>query len=154
MKYVIVFSFILIAGCNQYTRDNTPERIITAEYIQTEEFAKQNLPFSQVVKHDNILYVSGQVGDLPETGELIEGGIGPETRQTMLNIKAILEANGSSMDKIIKCTCMLGDINDWAEMSKEYMTFFPNHKPARSAFGTTGLALGAAVEIECMAAAN
>ncbi|NJN41828.1 MAG: RidA family protein [Flammeovirgaceae bacterium] len=118
--------------------------------METEEFSKRNLPFSQAVQIENIIYLSGQIGDL-ETGELIEGGIIPETNQTMMNIKKVLEENGSSMDNIIKCTCMLADIAEWGQMSAEYLKYFPNHKPARSAFGTTGLALGARVEIECIA---
>ncbi|WP_373397183.1 RidA family protein [Algoriphagus halophilus] len=75
----------------------------------------------------------------------------PEAQQTMLNIKNILEENGSSMDNVIKCTCMLADMNEWPVLNNEYLKFFPNNKPARSAFGTNGLALNARVEIECMA---
>ena len=126
-------------------------RNLKATYIQKEEFSKQNLPFSQAVQYGNIIYVSGQIGDLEETGELIEGGIIPEINQTMKNIKKVLEQNGSSMDNIIKCTCMLAENSEWSQMNSEYVKFFPNHKPARSAFATTGLSLGARVEIECMA---
>jgi len=118
-------------------------------YIQTEKFARQAPPFSQAVQVDNILYLSGQIG-VSETGR-VSGGIVPEMKQTMENIKEVLEQNGSSMDKVIKCTCMLADINERAAMNSEYIKYFPNHKPARSSFGTTGLALGARVEIECMA---
>jgi 2-iminobutanoate/2-iminopropanoate deaminase len=118
-------------------------------YIQTEKFAKAGLPFSQAVQIDNIIYLSGQIGGT-ETG-LVPGGIGPETKQIMENMKAILEQNSSSMDKIIKCTCMLADIKEWSAMSTEYIKYFPTHKPARSAFATSGLAQGARVEIECMA---
>ena len=120
-------------------------------YIETEEFTAQGMPFSMGVQYGDMLYLSGQAGALVETGELVEGGIQAETRQTMLNIKSVLEANGSSLDQVIKCSCMLADIAEWGAMSEEYVKFFPNHKPARSAFGTTGLALGARVEIECMA---
>lgn len=120
-------------------------------YIETEEFTAQGMPFSMGVQYGDMLYLSGQAGALVETGELVEGGIQAETRQTMLNIKSVLEANGSSLDQVIKCSCMLADIAEWGAMSEEYVKFFPNHKPARSAFGTTGLALGARLEIECMA---
>lgn len=120
-------------------------------FIQTEEFAARGLPFSEAAKVGNILFLSGQIGDQAETGKLVEGGIKAETRQTMLNIKSVLERNGLSMENIFKCTCMLADINEWADMSAEYIKFFPENKPARSAFATTGLALGARVEIECMA---
>ncbi len=69
----------------------------------------------------------------------------------MENIREVLERNGSSMDRIVKCTVMLADIAEWAEMNAVYVTYFPEHRPARSAFGTSGLALGARVEIECLA---
>jgi len=110
-----------------------------------------NYPFSEVVKVGDMYYLSGQIGYSNETEKVVEGGIGPETKQTMENIKSVLEKNGLSMDNVIKCTCMLADIDEWADMNKEYVKFFPNHKPARSAFATNGLALGARVEIECIA---
>ncbi len=70
----------------------------------------------------------------------------------MEQIKALLEANGSSMNNVVKCTVMLADIGEWAQMNAVYVTFFPDNKPARSAFGTSGLAIGARVEIECVGA--
>ena len=120
------------------------------EYLQTDEHASLGRPFSEAVRVGNMLYLSGKIGNIPGEG-VVPGGIGPETRQTMLNIKEVLERYGSSMDNVIKCLCMLEDINDWADMSKEYIKFFPNHKPARSAFAGSGLAAGAKVEIECIA---
>ncbi|MBC8344709.1 MAG: RidA family protein [Candidatus Marinimicrobia bacterium] len=143
MKHrILYFALIFIISCQQQPK---------TEYLQTESHAKQGLPFSEAVKVGNMLYLSGQVGNTPGTLNLVEGGIGPETRQTMENIKEVLERYGSSMDKVVKCLCMLEDINEWAAMSAEYVKFFPNHKPARSAFAGTGLAIGAKVEIECMA---
>jgi 2-iminobutanoate/2-iminopropanoate deaminase len=79
------------------------------------------------------------------------GGIAPETRQTMENIKATLERHGSSLDHVVKVTVMLADMGEWAKMNQVYVTYFPTHLPARSAFGTTGLAFDARVEIECVA---
>ncbi|MDP6593638.1 MAG: RidA family protein [Candidatus Marinimicrobia bacterium] len=121
------------------------------EYLQSEAFAGQNLPFSEAVRVGNMLYLSGQVGNRPGSLEVVEGGIGPETQQTMENIKDVLERYGSSLDEVVKCTCMLTDISEWGDMSKVYAEFFPDRKPARSAFAGTGLALGAKVEIECWA---
>jgi 2-iminobutanoate/2-iminopropanoate deaminase len=141
---ILLFTFF-ISSCNN------PPQEKKAIYLQTDEFAKFDFPFCEAVKYGDMLYLSGQVGEIMETGKLVEGGIIPETNQTMQNIKTVLEQNGSSLDNVIKCTCMLADINDWAAMSKEYVKYFPNHRPARSAFGTTGLALGSKVEIECMA---
>ena len=121
-------------------------------YSQSEEYEKNNFPFSEAVRYGDILYLSGQVGSISDDmNVLVEGGIGPETKQTRTNIKATLEKYGATMDDVIKCTCMLADIEDWGLMSEEYIKFFPNHKPARSTFAGSGLALGARVEIECMA---
>tara|TARA_Y100000782_G_scaffold18536_1_gene19214 strand:- start:1218 stop:1661 length:444 start_codon:yes stop_codon:yes gene_type:complete len=147
MKNLIVFLFGLcfLLSCQSQQK---------VEYLQTEKFAKQNMPFSEAVRVGNMLYLSGQVGNIPGEMNVVSGGIGPETRQTMENIKEVLERYGSSMDQVVKCLCMLEDINEWAEMSAEYVKFFPNHKPARSAFAGSGLAIGAKVEIECWATIN
>ena len=147
MKNLIVFLFGLcfLLSCQSQQK---------VEYLQSEKFAKQNMPFSEAVQVGNMLYLSGQVGNIPGEMNVVSGGIGPETRQTMENIKEVLERYGSSMDQVVKCLCMLEDINEWAEMSGEYVKFFPNHKPARSAFAGSGLAIGAKVEIECWATIN
>lgn len=117
----------------------------------TAQSTTSELPFSKAVKVENMLYLSGELGVKPGTLDLVSGGIGPETRQTMENIQATLEENGSSMDKVVKCLVMLADINEWAAMNEVYRTFFKTPYPARSALGSSGLALGARVEIECMA---
>ena len=109
-----------------------------------------NLPFSEAVRVGNVLYLSGQIG-LDNSGKLVSGGIAAETRQTLENIKVVLERYGSSMEKVVKCTVMLADIREWDEMNKVYLTFFHNELPARSALGASGLALMARVEIECIA---
>ncbi|PCJ47077.1 MAG: hypothetical protein COA72_07675 [Candidatus Neomarinimicrobiota bacterium] len=147
MKNLIVFLFGLcfLLSCQSQQK---------VEYLQSEKFAKQNMPFSEAVQVGNMLYLSGQVGNIPGEMNVVPGGIGHETRQTMENIKEVLERYGSSMDQVVKCLCMLEDINEWAEMSAEYVKFFPNHKPARSAFAGSGLAIGAKVEIECWATIN
>jgi reactive intermediate/imine deaminase len=98
-----------------------------------------------------MLYLSGQIGT-DSTGRLVPGGIGPETRQTMENIRAVLEANESSLDRVVKCLVMLADMGEWGAMNQVYVEYFPTHLPARSALGANGLALGARVEIECTAA--
>ena len=107
--------------------------------------------FSEVVRVGNMLYLSGQLG-INASGALVPGGIKAETKQVMDNIRGILEKNGSGMEHVVKCTVMLLDIADRPAMSEVYVSFFPKERmPARSTFGTTGLALGARVEIECMA---
>jgi 2-iminobutanoate/2-iminopropanoate deaminase len=109
------------------------------------------LPFSEAVSVGNMLYLSGQLGT-DSTGRLVAGGIRAETRQALSNIEAALERNGFTLDQVVKCTVMLADIGEWAAMNEVYLTFFRSHRPARSAFGTSGLALGARIELECMAA--
>jgi 2-iminobutanoate/2-iminopropanoate deaminase len=110
----------------------------------------ENMPFSSAVRVGHLLFVSGALGYDSEAQALVEGGIGPETKKTLENIKATLEANGSSMNNVVKCTVFLADIAEWAAMNEVYVTFFGN-KPARSALGVNGLALGARTEIECIA---
>jgi reactive intermediate/imine deaminase len=112
--------------------------------------AAATLPFSTAVRVGHMLYLSGTLGT-DSTNKLVPGGIAAETRQTMTNIKRTLEANGSSMDRVVKCLVMLADIAEWGQMNTVYVTFFPTHRPARSALGASGLALNARVEIECMA---
>ncbi len=110
-----------------------------------------SLPFSAAVRVGDMLYLSGQIGT-DSTGKLVAGGIAPETRQTMENIRAVVERNGSSMERVVKCLVMLRDMDEWGAMNQVYVTYFPGHLPARSAMGASGLALGARVEIECLAA--
>lgn len=112
------------------------------------------LPFSTAVRVGNVIYLSGQVGTKPGTRELAAGGVGPETRQTLENIKQTLQYAGSAMDRVVKCTVFLKDIADYAAMNEVYATFFPKDPPARSTVAGSGLALGARVEIECMALAG
>ena len=107
-------------------------------------------PFSPAVRVGNMLYLSGQIGTGPD-GRLVPGGIEAETRQTMEDIRDVLLRRGSSLDRVVKCTVMLADMREWEAMNGVYTTYFPRNKPARSALGASGLALGARVEIECWA---
>ena len=100
-----------------------------------------------------MLYLSGQIGT-DSAGRLVPGGIRAETRQTLNNIRDIVTRSGSSMDRVVKCTVMMADMAEWPVMNEVYATYFPTHKPARSAFGATGLALNARTEIECWALAK
>ena len=111
----------------------------------------KDLPFSEAVRVKNMLYLSGQIGIGDSSMKLVPGGIVAETRQVMENIKATLEKCGSSLDHVIKATVMLADISEWGEMNNVYVQFFSKHLPARSALGANGLAMGARVEIECIA---
>ena len=111
----------------------------------------EGLPFSSAVRVGDILYLSGQVGALPGTRQLAAGGVAAETRQAMENIKQVLEYAGSSLDRVVKCTVFLLDISDYAAMNEVYASFFESDPPARSTLAASGLALGAQVEIECIA---
>ncbi|HUF35961.1 MAG TPA: Rid family hydrolase [Gemmatimonadales bacterium] len=109
-----------------------------------------SLPFSAAVRAAPLLFLAGQLGT-DSTLRLVPGGIGPETRQAMENIRALVTRAGGTMDRIVKCTVMLADITEWSAMNREYVKFFSGPMPARSALGAAGLAMGARVEIECIA---
>lgn len=111
----------------------------------------RNLPFSEAVRVGDMLYLSGQIGNRPGTLEIVPGGIQAETRQCLENVKAILERNGSSLGRVVKCTVFLADIDEWPAFNAIYRTYFPASPPARSALAASGLALGARVEVECIA---
>ncbi|MBW7933835.1 MAG: RidA family protein [Gemmatimonadaceae bacterium] len=116
-------------------------------------FGAPTRPFSPAVRVGNLLYLAGQIGtDAAASGTVVPGGIAAETKQTLENIRRVLEATGSSMDRVVKCTVFMADMKEWDAMNAVYRTFFtaPNF-PARSAFGANGLALNARVEIECVA---
>jgi 2-iminobutanoate/2-iminopropanoate deaminase len=111
-----------------------------------------DFPFAEAVAYEGVLYLSGDVGT-DALGKLVDGGIGPESRQTMENIKATLSRHGLEMVDIIKCTVFLADISEWPEFNEVYAAYFEQgHYPARSALAASGLALGALVEGECIAA--
>ncbi|CAN5802804.1 hypothetical protein BH23GEM9_BH23GEM9_16760 [soil metagenome] len=109
------------------------------------EFIGNGRFLSSAVRVGNTLYLSGQLGIRGERG------ITPETRATMESISTILEANGSTMDDVVKCTVFLADFAEWGAMNEVYATYFPKHRPARSAVAVSGMAGNARVEIECMA---
>ena len=147
MKKIILLLFIITTSCI-YNNDARTQ----IDYYNSENTKKLDFPFSDATIVNNVIYVAGQVGNIPGTNEIVLGGIKEETKQTMKNIESVLLKLGSSMDKVFKCTCMLSDISEWSQMSEEYIKFFrDNKRPSRSAFAGTGLALGAKVEIECWA---
>lgn len=111
----------------------------------------RGLPFSMAVRVGNLLYLSGQIGNVPGTRQLADTGIAGQTRQALENIKTVLAAAGSALDRVVKCTVFLVDIRDYAKMNEVYATYFPTDPPARSTVAGSGLALGARVEVECLA---
>lgn len=150
---VAVLVFSLVRGPRAKDIDIEVERTVPAEVEYLTPFGKPTRPFSPAVRVGDVIFLSGQIGtDASANGGLIAGGIEAETRQTLENVKRTVEAVGSSMDKIVKCTVMMADMAEWDRMNVVYREFFPEGRlPARSAFGASGLALGARVEIECIA---
>jgi 2-iminobutanoate/2-iminopropanoate deaminase len=124
------------------------------EFLDSGKVVPANLPFSEAVRVDHTLYLSGQVGIVPGTMQLVAGGLEAETRQAMDNIRTTLQAHGLVMGDLVKCTVMLADMARWNEFNAVYRTYFSGRYPARSALGAHGLALGAQVEIECIAVAG
>ena len=122
------------------------------EFLNSGTVVPATLPFSEAVRVNGQLYLSGQLGNIPGTLKLAPGGINEEARQTMDNIKAILAAHGYTMKDLVKCTVMLADMSDWPAFNTIYKSYFEPPYPARSAFGASGLALGARVEVDCIAA--
>ena len=147
MRVFKLFACLLLSACAAPPPPVTPPAV---EYLASSAVAP-TLPFSAGVRVGSVLYLSGQIGTRPGEARVVEGGIEAETRQALENVKRVLEENGSSMDRVVKCTVMMLDMAEWPAMNAVYVTSFPGKKPARSAFGATGLALGARVEIECWA---
>ena len=144
-RLFLLLPIVLLFGCEVHV-DDEPE----VEYLLMPGLEDLDLPFSSAVRVDNTLYLSGNLGNIPGTLDLAEGGISGETQQTMENIKRVLEQFGSSLDEVVKCTVFLADMAEWGAMNEVYKTYFKN-PPARSALGASGLAIGARVEIECIA---
>lgn len=138
----------ILSGC----QTTAPARVAQApEYLASPQQVATSLPFSDAVRAGDFLFLSGQIGNVSGKLELVPGGIGAEAAQALDNIKAILGRNGSSVDALVKCTVFLADIHEWPAFNKVYATYFPHHFPARSALATNGLAIGARVEVECIA---
>ncbi len=108
-------------------------------------------PYSAAVKTGNLVFTSGQLPADPATGNLVEG-VAAQTEQAIRNLAAVLEAAGSGLDKVVKTTCFLADMGDFAVFNEVYARLFGDHKPARSAVAVKALPKGALVEIECVAA--
>ena len=108
-------------------------------------------PYSQAIRVGNLIYTSGQIPINPATGQFVEGGIKEQTRQSLTNVKAILEEAGTSMVNVVKTTVFMADMNDFADMNAVYAEFFTEPFPARSAVAVKTLPKGALVEIEVVA---
>lgn len=119
--------------------------------IHTPKVPAARVPLSQAIKAGGWVFASGQLGNDPRTGKLAEGGIAAETRQVCENLKAILEAAGSSLEKVVKVTIYMVDLGELMAMNAVFGEYFPKDPPARTTFQCTGLVGGARVEIEAIA---
>ncbi len=134
---------LLLAGCAA-----TPPTASGPLHYAT---SPASLPFSEAVRDGDLLFVSGQVGNVPGTMKLVPGGLPAEAAQALANVRAVVERHGSSMGQVVKCTVFLADIREWGAFNDVYRKAFPGELPARSALGASGLALDARVEVECIA---
>ncbi|HEY0681453.1 MAG TPA: Rid family detoxifying hydrolase [Steroidobacter sp.] len=121
------------------------------QFLNSPRAAELDRPFSEAVRAGDFLFLSGAIGEDPATGKLPPGGIQPEARQTLTNVKRVLEANGASLSDVVKCTVFLADIAEWPTFNTIYREFFKKPFPARSALAASGLAMNARVELECIA---
>jgi len=147
-------SLLVACGCLAAGGAPTAEEQGAPQFLNSGKVYPTNLPFSEAVRVGNLVYLSGQLGIVPGSMTLVPGGIKEEARQVLDNIKATLEAHGYSMRDVVKCTVMLADISEWGTFNDVYKAYFTSPHPARSAFAASGLALGARVEVECLAAAG
>ena len=124
-----------------------PDRTV----IHTDSAPKAIGPYSQAIRSGNLIFAAGQVPIVPATGDLIAGDIEAQARQVLTNLKAVLEAAGSGLDKVVKTTVFMTNLGDFARMNAVYAEFFPANPPARSTVQVSALPKGAMVEIECVA---
>lgn len=121
------------------------------QVITTEDSMKPTGPYSQGVVYDSLVFIAGQTGINPLTGQIVEGGIEEETRQTLDNVKAVLEAAGSSLDKVLKSNVYLKDINDFDAVNNIYMEYITKDFPSRTCLQVVAMPKGASIEIEVIA---
>ena len=149
---------LLASGCSLQERTDRdplePSDSNRRQVIRSEGVA--SLPvFSLAVRSGDLIFLSGQLGAIPGVSppQVVEGGIEAETRQTMENMIAVLDAAGATLEDLLKCTVFLADIADYEAMNAVYAEYFTSDPPARAALAGSGLALGALVEVDCIAAA-
>jgi 2-iminobutanoate/2-iminopropanoate deaminase len=123
------------------------------ETVRTDRAPKAIGPYEQALKVDGWVFTSGQIPLDPETGIMVEGGIGAQTRQVLDNLRAVLEAAGTSMSRVVKTTVYLTNLADFQKMNEVYAEYFPQDKPARSTVGIAALPRGAMIEIDVVAQA-
>ena len=145
---------LLLSGC-VVVADRTDRAAEPAASPSLQTYRVDGLPdwapFSSVARAGDLLFVSGHLGRRPGTTDLVPGGAGPQTTQTMANIETSLALAGADLDDLVSCTIYLADMADYEAMNAAYAAALGEHRPARATAGVEALALGAAVEIECVA---
>ena len=126
---------------------------MSKQVVATDKAPGASGPYSQGIVANGLVFVAGQIALVPGTKDFVAGGIQEQTQQVLSNVKAILEAGGSSMDKIVKTTVFLSDVNSFAEMNSVYATFFGDNPPVRSTIQAVLPRPDALVEIDCIALA-
>ena len=144
IKFIIFLAFMFVYGCQ-----NESKSIV--KHHKSHEQTRQNMPFSDAVQVDNLYFLTGQIGKDHTSGKLVEGGIEAETKQTILNIDAVLKHHNLSLKDVVKCTVILADIDDFSKMNAIYRSFFKENLPARTTFAAN-LVADAKIEIEVVAA--
>lgn len=124
------------------------------EIVQTEQAPQAIGPYSQAIKSNGMVFASGQIPTDPATGQFVPGGIDEQTRQVLKNLSAVLEAAGSGLDRVVKTTVFLLDMEEFAAMNDVYATFFTSNPPARATVQAARLPRDARVEIEAIALAK
>ncbi|MAD97139.1 MAG: reactive intermediate/imine deaminase [Flavobacteriaceae bacterium] len=144
LKSFFILTFLITAISCQKEVKSKPQ------FIKSQYEARHTAPFSDATTYKDLLFLTGQIGKDHKAGKMVEGGIKAETQQVLTNIKDVLEANGSDLKHVLKCTVILSDIDDFSEMNEVYRTFFTENKPARTTFAAN-LVAGAKIEIEVIA---
>jgi 2-iminobutanoate/2-iminopropanoate deaminase len=144
LKFIFFCTLIFFFGCQ-----NESKSIV--KHHKSHEENRQNVPFSDAVQIDNVYFLTGQIGKDHSLGKIVDGGIEAETKQTILNIEAVLKHHNLSLKDVVKCTVILADINDFSKMNGIYRSFFKENLPARTTFAAN-LVAGAKIEIEVVAA--
>ena len=146
MKFQFLIPAVLILFCLQ-SCDQKHSEII---FHKSHEASRANVPFSDVVETEDLLFLTGQIGKNHKTGELVSGGIKAETKQAIENIEAVLAHHDLSLDNVVKCTVILENIEEFGDFNTVYVKYF-KRKPARTTFAASGLAGGASIEIDVIA---
>lgn len=145
---VLAASAVIQTAC---ATARSPATAAKAIHYASPDAGVRQLPFSESVRAGELLFLSGQIGNVPGTIDLVPGGMEAEAKRTIENIRAILERRGAELADVVKCTVFLADMADWPAFNEIYRTYFQPPYPARSALGVNGLARGARVELECVA---